>query len=135
MVEGRALMGFSGGGMNTLYTAALDQRITVAVISGYFSHYRFLRQAIHCDCNYLPRILEYADMPDVGCLIAPRPLLIVGGTQDPIFPQDGVVAAFNEVVKAYRLLGVEDRLEMDIFEGGHRFNGAKSFGFIERWLH
>jgi predicted esterase len=127
-------VGFSGGGMNTLYSAALDSRVSVAVISAYFNSYSFFKLAIHCECNYLPGVTRYFEMSDVASLIAPRPLLVVSGTEDPIFPVAVTRSAARDVGRAYDLLDAEDRLETDIFEGGHRFNGDKAFGFFEKWL-
>jgi fermentation-respiration switch protein FrsA (DUF1100 family) len=89
---------------------------------------------IHCDCNYVPGILPYAEMADLAALIAPRPLLIEAGTDDPIFPVDEVRIASEQVARVYRLLGAPDLFDQDIFEGGHRFSGNKTFDWFARWL-
>jgi hypothetical protein len=71
---------------------------------------------------------------DLGALIAPRPLLVETGTEDPIFP---VEAARREVARlsaVYGALGVPDRLEHDVFEGGHRWNGGRAYDFLDHWL-
>ncbi len=44
----------------------------------------------HCIDNFVPGLLDIAELPDILGLIAPRPLLIESGTKDPIFP---IVAA------------------------------------------
>ncbi|MEO8604154.1 MAG: acetylxylan esterase, partial [bacterium] len=68
-----------------------DPRISVTVLSGAFSSFRSsIMSTIHCDCNYIPGILQYAEMADIAALIAPRPLLIEAGTVDPIFPVEDV---------------------------------------------
>ena len=85
---------------------------------------------IHCECNYVPGILRFAEMADLAALIAPRPLLIEAGTADPIFPVDAVRAGCAEVARAYALLGVDGNFDQDIFEGGHRFSGAKAFDWL-----
>lgn len=59
-------IGLSGGGTTTLYTAAVEPRITAAVVSGAFSSFQSsIMSTIHCDCNYVPGILQYAEMSDV----------------------------------------------------------------------
>lgn len=135
MVAGLGCTGLSGGGMITLYAAALEPRITVAIPSGYFNSFRAsIMPTIHCECNYVPGILRYAEMSDIAGLIAPRPLLIESGTEDHIFPVQATEAAYEEVRRVYELLGVPERLDKDIFVGGHRFSGRKAFDWLDRWL-
>lgn len=47
-------VGFSGGGMQTLYLAALDERVRWALISGYLYDVRdaLLTLNNNCSCNY-----------------------------------------------------------------------------------
>lgn len=135
MVDGVGCVGLSGGGTTTLYASMMEPRITVAVLSGAFSSFRSsIMSTIHCDCNYIPGILQVAEMADLAALIAPRPLLIEAGTEDPIFPVDAVRAASEQVARVYSLLGVPDRFDVDIFEGGHRFGGHKVFDWFSKWL-
>lgn len=89
---------------------------------------------IACECNYIPRILEYAEMSDLAALIAPRPLLIESGISDDLLPVEATERAFGTVRGAYALLGVAERIEKDIFPGGHAFSGQRAFPFFERWL-
>jgi len=128
-------VGLSGGGLATTFAAAVDTRITTAVISGYFCTWKWSIMAMrHCECNYIPGILDYAEMADIGALIAPRPLLIEAGTQDPIFPIAGVRDAYDKLAQVYEMLGVPDRLDIDIFEGGHRWSGVKATDWLVKWL-
>ena len=43
-------------------------------------------------------------------------------------------AASAQVARVYSLLGVPERFDLDIFEGGHRFGGDKSFDWFAKWL-
>jgi dienelactone hydrolase len=132
---GVGCVGLSGGGTTTLYATVVESRITAAVLSGAFSSFRSsIMSTIHCDCNYIPGILQVAEMADIAALIAPRPLLIEAGTQDPIFPVDEVRSASAEVARVYDLLDVPERFDQDIFGGGHRFSGNKTFDWFDRWL-
>lgn len=133
--EGIGCVGLSGGGTTTLYAAIVEPRITAAVLSGAFSSFRSsIMSTIHCDCNYIPGILQYAEMADLAALLAPRPLLIEAGTEDPIFPVEDVKTACAQVARVYSLLGVADHFDQDIFEGGHRFSGNKTFDWFAKWL-
>jgi len=135
VVPGLGCLGLSGGGTTALFASALDSRITVAVVSGYLNTFRDSIMAIqHCECNYIPGILKVAEMSDVAGLIAPRPLLVESGTQDPIFPMSGSRRAYAEVSRVYELLGAAGRLKADVFEGAHRFSGREAFDWLNRWL-
>jgi len=55
----------------------------------------------HCIDNYVPGILNYAEMYDVAGLIAPRPLFVESGEKDNIFPIAASKASFERVKKVY----------------------------------
>jgi len=128
-------VGFSWGGTHTIYTAALDERITAAVVSGYFGAFgEMLIEAEECPCQYVPHLLRYADLSDLVSLIAPRPLLIEHGTDDPQATAAVVDEAYARVESAYRLIGAADRIDLDRVAGGHRFSGDRVFDWMDRWL-
>lgn len=128
-------VGFSWGGTQTIWTAALDQRIAAAVVSGAFGSFaETLLAADECPCQYVPGILAVADLADIVAAIAPRPLLIEQGRDDPIASATTVREAYARVRGAYGVLGVGDRLALDRFAGGHRFDGGRAFAWLDRWL-
>ncbi len=88
----------------------------------------------HCECNYVPKILEYAEMGDLAALIAPRPLRFIAGERDPIFPLKGVQEQFETVRSAYQLLGVADRCSLTIHPGEHAYNIPMSREWLGQWL-
>lgn len=121
-------LGFSGGGMQTLWAAAMDDRIRQAVISGYLYGYRdsLLLLNGNCSCNYVPHLWEHFDMGDIASLIAPRPLLVQSCRDDHLNGPRGLenVAEQLDIVRAaYRLYGKEARLVHDVREGGHCWHG------------
>lgn len=129
------VMGISGGGMTTLFSSALDERIKASVVSGYLNTFKdSILSIYHCECNYIPGILKYAEMYDIAGLIAPRPLLIESGTKDNIFPIKGTEFAISKVKRVYELLGVPEKFEVDIFEGRHQISGRIAFDFLKREL-
>lgn len=128
-------MGISGGGLVSLFTAALDSRVFAAVVSGYFNTFRdSILSVNHCVDNYVPGILNLVEMPDLAALVAPRALFCEGGAQDPIFP----IRAFNHAVararEIYTAFGHPDRFDSEVFEGDHHFHGKGAFRFLERAL-
>lgn len=129
------VMGISGGGMTSLFSAALDERIKAAVVSGYLNTFKdSILSIYHCECNYVPGILKYAEMYDIASLIAPRALLVESGTKDNIFPIKATEFAISKVRKVYELLGVPEKLDVDIFEGRHQISGRKAYDFLKREL-
>ncbi len=125
------IMGGSGGGATSLFAAALEPQLRAVVISNYFCTFKDSILAIeHCYCNYIPGLLQDAEIYDIAALIAPRPLLIEAGTEDPIFPLSGVLEAYERLHEVYAAQGVADRLDKDVFAGGHQISGAKSYDFL-----
>jgi dienelactone hydrolase len=128
-------MGISGGGTATLFSSALDERIRVAMISGYLCTFRdSILSLAHCIDNYVPGILEWAEMPDIAGLIAPRPLFAESGERDNIFPIAAFKSAFAEVSKIYSVFGAADRCAHEIFPNEHIFHGAQGLPFLKRHL-
>ncbi|UCH33457.1 MAG: prolyl oligopeptidase family serine peptidase [Armatimonadota bacterium] len=128
-------VGISGGGTTTLHAAAVDPRIALAFVSGYFNTYRDSIFSIsHCMDNYIPGILHYAEMPDVAGLIAPRPFFAESGTKDGIFPVAATRRAFERLKEIYGVFGAEDRVGLHIFQGEHQFNGKRGWPFARKHL-
>lgn len=103
------ITGNSGGGTISYYAAAMDERIRLSVPSCAFCPYpESILDVLHCDCNYVPGAYCDFDMQDLACLIAPRPLVVVAGKDDPIFPIDGVKRGMETVERIYRTAGAPD---------------------------
>lgn len=127
--------GNSGGGTTTLWLAALDERVTVSIPSCYLCSFKdSILGVYHCECNYVPGILELAEMGDLAALIAPRPFRAIAGEQDDIFPIAGVRQQFETVARAYDLLGVGERASLTVHPGGHAYNHAMSQEWFAQWL-
>lgn len=129
-------MGLSWGGTRTTFLSALDERIKAADIICYLT--QFEEFAIHmgnfCGSQFLPHLFRYADVADVAGLIAPRPLLIESGSYDSGFPIEASLRAHEHLRRIYRAAGVEERLHIDVFLGGHQFHGPTAREFFERYL-
>ena len=116
------LMGNSGGGTTTIYAAAIDERISIAVPSCALCTYKHSIAAMkHCVCNFVPNIADYFDMGELCGLIAPRGLVAVNGRNDKIFPDVGVREVFETTKALYAAAGVPERCFLVTGEGGHRF--------------
>ena len=126
-----AITGNSGGGTVSLFAAACDTRISVAVPGCYFNTFAgSIGAIIHCDCNYVPGILRLGEMHDIAGLTAPRHFLAVAGRDDPIFPVAHTKAAFAQLAKVYQAASVPDQCELYIGAGGHRYYKERVWSFI-----
>jgi cephalosporin-C deacetylase-like acetyl esterase len=116
--------GNSGGGLNTLYTAAIDPRVSVATIVGYtFEFNTWIKYAgAHGACSYLPGLRE-VEWFEIAGLIAPRPVLMLNGERDPIFPVSGTRKAGYSTHALYSVLGYGDRARLYVVpKQGHAYS-------------
>lgn len=117
-----ALMGLSGGGTATYYTAALEPRLRAVMPAGAVCSFDGSIGVIHhCVCNYIPRMAKYFDMGEVAALIAPKPLIVVAGERDPIFRIEGVRKAYSVIEEIYKREGAPDNCRLIVGDGEHRF--------------
>ena len=127
--------GNSGGGTVSLFAAACDERIVIAVPSSYFCTFEHSIGSIHhCECNYVPGMMHTAEMYDVAGLIAPRPFLAVAGVEDPIFPIQGVREAYAKLATIYAAAGVPSRCRLSENNGGHRYYKRDVWPFVAEWI-
>ena len=127
--------GLSGGGTVGLFFSAMEPRIKLAMIAGYFCTFRGSIFAMyHCICNCIPHIMEWGEMSDVAALIAPRPILVISGKKDDIFPVAATRKAFAKLAQTYDKLDAADCLKNDYFDGPHAWSHRKVPAFLERHL-
>jgi dienelactone hydrolase len=128
-------MGISGGGTVTCFSTALEPRIRVALVSGYLNTFRdSVGSLAHCIDNYVPGILNWAEMHDIAGLIAPRPLFVESGEKDNIFPIDASIESFKQVHEIYAVFQAADRVEQEVFPAEHSFWGKRGIPFLVRHL-
>ena len=128
-------MGISGGGTVTVFATALEPRIRAALVSGYLNTFRdSVGSLAHCIDNYVPGILNWAEMHDIAGLIAPRPLFVESGERDNIFPIKASIESFNHVKDIYSVFGAADRVEQEVFPDEHAFWGKRGIPFLARHL-
>ena len=122
-----AAMGMSMGSTRTWWTAALDERIWVAVSVACLTRYQNLiaqgRLKQHGIYYYVPNMLkEKIDTESVVGLIAPRPHLTLTGDRDGGSPADGVrmINAHQEYL--YKLYGKPENFRGVLYKGvGHQY--------------
>ena len=130
------IMGISGGGLVAGFAAAVDERVRASVVSGYASTFEAsILSRNHCLDNYIPGLLAESEMPDLLGLIAPRPLFIESGDNDPLFPAPAAKLAYERLSQIYEELGARENLGADFFHGGHEIGTGAAYDWLERMLN
>lgn len=136
-----ASVGLSVGGYRSFLLAALDPRIKAAVDVGWMTSFasQIRQHVIHTVglSFHINGLYRYLDMPDLAALIAPRAVLVINGSQDRLFPLDGVQAAFGKIARCYEKARVPDRQRCRLFDAPHEFNldmQAEAWEWLRRWV-
>jgi len=100
--------GASGGGQQTMFLAALDDRVKVsvpAVLVSYFYKILFASEQAHCNCNHAPGIAGLTDETELAAMFAPRPQRFITASGD--WTRDFSQQEFPEIQHIYKLMGGE----------------------------
>ena len=131
--------GFSGGGTMASYLIALDERIQCACIGLFFSsRLRTLEMIGPSDgCQQMPfEGSAQIEGADFALAMAPRPVIILDGKYDFV-DHWGALQGFEELKRAYTVLGCPERVEQYYAEDGHAVPADSQSHLIEwfrRWL-
>ncbi len=120
------IYGCSGGGTQTAFIAAFDERIKAAVPGCYITGFRRLLESIgpqDAEQNIYHGIKHGITHADLLQVRAPRPLLISSTTCD-FFSIQGAIETYNEVRDTYRAFGREDYVGHVTDDAGHGFHGT-----------
>jgi len=126
-------IGLSYGGRMTMLTAAMDERIKIAVPSGALNVMQERIQGRYsCGAQVIPGLLQYGDVPEIGSLIAPRPCIWETGSRDKLIVPGWKEQAIERMQRAYVASGKPEHLQIHKFEGGHRWDGATTVPLINK---
>src|SRR5262249_31185871 len=139
------ITGASGGGNQTMYAGALDERFRAVVPVCSVGTYQSYLHAACCVCEVLPGGLRLAEEGDVLALVAPRALLVInatkGGFQFSVGEAKKSLARARTVYKLYgtkgKLKDPKQRIQHATFESPHAYNQAMRetmYGWMTRWL-
>ena len=121
-------MGNSGGGTATIYAFALEDRIKAAIPSCAFCSFEASIGSLpHCECNYVPGIAKYFDMAELVGMAAPKPVVIVSGMTDGIFPIEGAESEFRRLERLYAASGAKGKAVHVKGSEGHRFYASQAW--------
>jgi fermentation-respiration switch protein FrsA (DUF1100 family) len=81
----------------------------------------------------VPGLRNLLDYPDVASIACPKPMLFYNGTQDALFPMDGVERSYAKVRAVWEAEDHGDALETRLWEVPHEFNAAMQEDVFD-WL-
>lgn len=132
--------GNSGGGTETAYLMALDDRIVAAAPGCYLTTFRKLidtKGPQDGEQNIFGQIAFGMDEADYCIMRAPRPTLICAGTRDATFDFAGTMDVFRDAKRFYSRLGFAERMDIASPDAPHGFTiqlREAVARFMSRWL-
>ncbi|MBQ15867.1 MAG: acetylxylan esterase [Planctomycetaceae bacterium] len=130
--------GTSGGGNQTIYVGALDDRLKCVVPVCSVGNYQAYLGAACCMCELVPGALTFTELWQVLGLVAPRGLMAINATRDAI--QFSVAEARKSMTAAQRVFDLYDRgdaIRHVTVESGHDYNKPMReamYGWMTRHL-
>ncbi len=132
--------GLSGGGAISWFLAAADTRVACAAPvcqTGTIEQHAVDRTIdSHCDCAFWVNTEQWCT-PDLGALIAPRPLLVAAGTDDPLWRPYAFREALRRIRRQYAALGVPGNVRLVEDAATHGYTPALSravYAWFQRHL-
>jgi cephalosporin-C deacetylase-like acetyl esterase len=127
--------GNSGGGTQTSYLMALDDRIIAASPSCYITNFDRLLNTIggqDAEQNIYAQLEFGMDHADYLMMRAPTPILICAATKD-FFDIGGTWTSFRYAKRLYTRLGFAERIDLLENDAGHNYNQQAREGVV-RWM-
>ena len=136
------LFGHSSGGTTAQYAAALDPRIKGVLASGSVRRVRAsgpcvgsvrrVREIMATRGNAngehaIPGFLTQFESDDIVALVTPRSFIGLSGSNDHIFPFDGVERVVEGARPAFAALGATEKLTAVRAPHGHRYYAGESW--------
>ncbi len=120
------ITGNSGGGLQTILSMMIDDRIAAAAPCTYVtSRESYMKTGQPQDGEQIldGAILAGMDYDDYVTLFAPKPV-IVGAVESDFFCLEGTLASMERARAVYRLFDAEDKVELALVKGTHSYNDA-----------
>jgi dienelactone hydrolase len=127
--------GNSGGGTQTSYLMALDERIIAASPSCYITNFDRLLNTLggqDAEQNIYAQLEFGMDHADYVMMRAPTPILICAATKD-FFDIGGTWSSFRYAKRLYTRLGFAERVDLLENDAKHNYNQQAREGVV-RWM-
>lgn len=120
--EKLGITGASGGGNQTMYAGAYEERFKAVVPVCSVGTYQAYLGAACCMCEVVPNAMTYTEEWALLAMVAPRALMVISATKDAF--QFSVGEAQKSVAAAqqiFRLYGKAGNISHDLFESPHDY--------------
>jgi dienelactone hydrolase len=132
------ITGASGGGNQSMYAGALDERFGAVVPVCSVGTYQAYLYAACCVCEVLPGALRFTEEGDVLGLVAPRALMVINATRDALqFSVEQSRISLARARAIYELHKTPEKIRHTTFESGHAYSQPMReamYGWMTRWL-
>ena len=138
-----AFYGLSYGGETAVRVPPLLERYCLSICSADFNDWTRKVASTHSPYSFMFTIeweMPYFDMgntfsyAELVNLMVPRPFMVERGHADGVAPDEWVAHEYAKARRTYDRLGLGDRTEMEVFNGGHTINGKRTFEFLRKHL-
>lgn len=127
--------GSSGGGNQTAFLVALDERIVAAAPGNFITTTRMKNDRPgpgDAEQNIFGQTKHGIDHPDFLLMRAPQPTLILASTQDFV-PIEGSWIAYRQAKRIYARLGTPERVDLVETDDKHGYNAELRVAMV-RWM-
>ena len=139
------MTGASGGGLNTVFTAAVEDRLAAAAPVCYpVTYLDFMCEMAGQNwnggvdlCNQVPGVITFARTSGLLACMIPKPLLQISAIEDADFPIAGARQTAQELTAAYREAKAGDRFKYIEVQAPHGYDKAMreaAYGFFLKAL-
>lgn len=119
------ITGASGGGNQSMYAGAFDERFSAVVPTCSVGTYRSYLGAACCVCELIPAAMTFTEEWGLLALVAPRALMVISASRDAF--QFSVGQAQLSVAKAQHVFRLHEKAHLiahPLFESGHDYGRA-----------
>lgn len=117
------ITGASGGGNQSMYAGAFDERFKAVVPVCSVGNYQAYLGAACCMCEVVPGALRFTEEWGLLSLVAPRALMVVSATKDAFqFSVGEAKKSLALTEKVFQSHGYPDNVRHAIFESPHAYN-------------
>lgn len=139
-----AFYGLSYGGETAMRVPAVLEGYCLSICSGDFGDWSRKVADTHNEASYMHSIeweMPYFNMgstfsyAEMAYLIFPRPFMVERGHHDLVQPDEWVSYEYGKVKNLYVQFNLEDKTEIEFFNGGHSMRSDGTFKFLHKHLH
>jgi dienelactone hydrolase len=135
--------GLSYGGKTAVRVPPLLDGYALSICSADFNEWVWKTTSVDARYSYMitneydmlefdfANVVNYSDLAN---LMAPRPFMVERGHDDGVAPDEWVAYEYAKVRRFYDRMGLQDRTEIEFFNGPHTINGVGTFAFLRRHL-